>query len=693
MSEKDNLQEADGKQEIEVSKIEETTAETQVEETIETKAEALEETTEVVETVATNEATETIAETTEATKVIETAETKKDTETTPEVPEESKEPVAAEDDAIEEIDASNAEEAEHEVEKEPQVIETKDYTTMEMDALVEELQVLVKHDNFQTVKNHVEGVKKEFNKKFNVLLNEKKEAFLAEGGNVIDFHFDFPLKKTANTLLKDFREKRQAYYKNQEKTHKENLSTRLGIIEEIKGLLSVEENINTTYKHFKDLQERWRETGPIPRDKYNNVWNNYHHHVENFYDFLHLNRDLRDLDFKHNLDKKLKIIERAEELAKDDNSNRSFRELQALHKLWKEELGPVAKEYRDAIWERFRNATKAIHNKRQEYYAELDKAYVKNLEIKHNIISKIEAVTEDSNNAHSSWQKKIKSVEALRQEFFNAGKVPIKVNEATWAKFKDAVRKFNRDKNAFYKTLKKDQYDNLQKKLELIKIAEANKESTDYETVTPLMKKIQNDWKQIGHVPRKESDKIWKQFKGACNHYFDKFHEQKNEENKEELETYKKKNELIESLKKLKFVKDTAKNLEKIKAQTEAWRALGPVPHNKRYIEGKFNKALNALYGKLDVDASEADLLKFNSKIESFASSDDKRLLNNELTYVRKRIDEAKAEINQLENNLQFFSNVNADNPLVQDVHKKIADYKTNLEVWQEKHKRIKAYY
>ena len=525
-------------------------------------------------------------------------------------------------------------------------------------------------------------------------MKKKKEAFLAEGGNVIDFHFDFPLKKTANNLLKTFREKRQAYYKKSRKKHtKKNLSTRLEIIEEIKGLLSVEENINTTYKHFKDLQERWRNTGPIPRDKYNNVWNNYHHHVENFYDFLHLNRDLRDLDFKHNLDKKLKIIERAEELAKDDNSNRSFRELQALHKLWKEELGPVAKEYRDDIWERFRNATKAIHNKRQEYYAELDKAYVKNLEVKNEIISKIEAVTQDSNNAHSSWQKKIKSIEALRQEFFNAGKVPIKVNEATWAKFKDAVRKFNKDKNAFYKTLKKEQYNNLQKKLELIKIAEANKESTDYETVTPLMKKIQNDWKNIGHVPRKESDVIWKQFKSACNHYFNKFHEQRNEENKEELEAYKKKTEFIESLKKIKFVKDTSKNLEKIKEQVATWKTLGNVPHNKRYIEGKFNKTLNSLYSKLDVDASEAELLKFDSKIESFASSDDKRLLNNELTYIRKRIDESKAEINQLENNLQFFSNVNADNPLVKDVHKKIADYKSNLEIWQEKHKRIKAYY
>ena len=177
--------------------------------------------------------------------------------------------------------------------------------------------------------------------------------------------------------------------------------------------------------------------------------------MEIFYDFLHLNRDLRDLDFKHNLEKKLKIIERAEELAKDDNVNRAFRELQELHKMWKEELGPVDREHREEIWERFKAATKIINDKRQEYYQEIDKVYEKNLEKKLEIIAKIDAINTQETNSHNGWQNKIKDIEDLRNQFFNAGKVPIKVNEATWAKFKNAVRNFNRQKNAFYKGLKK----------------------------------------------------------------------------------------------------------------------------------------------------------------------------------------------------------------------------------------------
>ncbi|NNK72587.1 MAG: DUF349 domain-containing protein, partial [Flavobacteriaceae bacterium] len=532
-----------------------------------------------------------------------------------------------------------------------------------------------------------------FNKQFGALLEQKKAEFLEGGGNTIDFRFDFPLKKRFNVLFKTFRDERKEYYQNLEKSLKGNLENRLEIIDEIKGLLNVEENINTTYKNFKALQERWRNAGPIPRDRYNNVWNNYHHHVENFYDFLHLNRDLRDLDFKHNLEQKTKIIERAEELASDEDSNRAFRELQALHKMWKEELGPVAKEFREELWERFRAATKIIHEKRQAYYADLDQAYQKNLEKKHDIISQIEKVTEDNGNNHSVWQKKINSVEDLRQQFFNAGKVPIKVNEATWAKFKEAVRAFNRKKNLFYKSLKKEQYENLKKKLELIKIAEENKDSDDFAAATPIMKKIQSDWKAIGHVPRKDSNKIWKQFKEACNHYFNKLHEQRNEENKEGMEIYENKVKALEKVKAMTFSDDLNANLELIKAEVENWKSLGRVPHNKRYIEGKFNKTINALYNKLDADKSDIELLKFDNKLESLSQSEDKRHLDSERNYIRKRIDEIKAEINQLENNLQFFSHVADDNPVVAEVTQKINNLKDNLHVWEEKFKRIKKLY
>ena len=652
MSKQDNLQEADGNKEINIEDVSKDTSETSSE-------------------LTSPEVKTTIEESKELSK-----------------PKQEEEVIKKADAHVEEIDESNAEDAEDESNSERHSLETKDYHAMPMDLLVLEFEKLLKNHKIQTIKSHVEEIKNEFNAKFNELLEEKKEDFINDGGNEIDFYYSTPLKKQFNALSRDYKNNLNAYYKTLETNLKSNLENRLRIIEEIKGLINLEENINTTYKHFKDLQEEWRNAGPIPRDKYNNAWNTYHHHVEIFYDFLHLNRDLRDMDFKHNLEQKLKIIERAEELAKDDNINRSFRELQVLHKMWKEDLGPVDKEHREEIWERFSNATKIIHDKRQAYYVDLDKAYEVNLERKNEIIDKIDTITNDEGNSHQSWQKKIKAIEALRQDFFNAGKVPIKVNEATWAKFKTAVRAFNRKKNSFYKNLKKDQYDNLQKKLDLIKIAEDNKDSDDFETVTPLMKKIQNDWKKIGHVPRKDSDKIWNQFKKACNHYFDRFHEERKAENKELYEAFDNKNKLLDSLKSIE-----KPDLKTLKAKIKEWKALGQVPQNKRFIEGKFNKAIDELFNKLKMDKAEIEMIKFENKLEVLSQPDDTRLLDNEHNFIRKKIDEIKGEINQLENNLQFFSNVDESNPLVKEVLKNIENHKDSLSIWEDKYKKIKDLY
>ncbi len=594
---------------------------------------------------------------------------------------------------VEEIEDANAEDAEDADNVDRYALEEKEYHAMSMDQLADELENLLKDKKVQTIKSHVEDIKSEFNAKFSEILEEKKEEFLTEGGNEIDFYFSSPAKKRFTSLFNDYRKSLNVYYKSLESNLKTNLENRLQIIEHIKGLINVEENINTTYKHFKELQEQWRTAGPIPRDKYNTAWNTYHHHVEIFYDFLHLNRDLRDMDFKYNYEQKLKIIERAEELAKDDNTNRSFRELQVLHKMWKEDLGPVDREHREEIWERFSNATKEIHDKRQTYFANIDQVHEGNLGKKEEIIAKINEVVKDDSNAHQSWQKKIKKIEALRLEFFSAGKVPLKSNEATWSKFKSAVRAFNRKKNGFYKDLKKDQYDNLQKKMDLIKVAEDNKDNKDFDTVTPLMKKIQNDWKNIGHVPRKDSDKIWNRFKAACNHYFDQANAERKAENQEQFDAFDKKSKLLDSLKDLNLSGAPEADLETIKGKVEEWKALGHVPQNKRFIEGKFNKALDNLYSGLKMDKSDVEMIKFENKLENLAQPDDSRLLDNEHNFIRKKIDETRAEINQLENNLQFFSNIDETNPLVKNVLNNLQSHKDNLAVWEEKLKKIKELY
>ena len=622
------------------------------------------------------------------------AENSQITEKPQETPKSEDEKKSSEDDeVINEIEESNAEDAEDEGNKDRHTIEVKEYDSMSLEALAIELEKLLEKEKVQAIKSHVNTINDTFKTKLQALIEEKKEEFLHDGGNEIDFYYSSPVQKRFKESYRAYRKKLNDHYKGLEKNLKQNLANKLEIIEELKGLINVEENINTTYKHFKELQERWRSTGPIPRDKYNNAWNSYHHHVEIFYDFLHLNRDLRDLDFKHNLEKKLLIIERAEELAQDDNVMRAFRELQELHKMWKEELGPVGKEHREEIWGRFKAATKIINDKRQIYYQEIDKVYEKNLEIKLEIIGHIDAVNSQETNSHGGWQKKIKQIEDLRNQFFNAGKVPIKVNEATWAKFKESVRVFNRQKNAFYKGLKKDQYNNLQKKLELIKIAEDNKDSEDFEVTTPLMKKIQSDWKKIGHVPRKDSDKIWKQFKGACNHYFDKLHSKRNAAEKENLDAFNKKISLLEKLKDLKPSKDKEKDISEIKDYINKWKELGRVPNDKRYIESKFQKTVDELLSNLNMEKNEVEMIKFESKLDNLNASDDNRDLDNERSFIRKKIDELKGQINQLENNLQFFTNVDDDNPLVKEVHNNIKTHKEALDLWKTKLKKIKALY
>ncbi len=586
----------------------------------------------------------------------------------------------------EEINSSDEEE-EHETEEE----EEKDYHAMSKEELIKELQTLLKDKPIQTIKNPVEEIKTEFNAKFSEELEQKKQEFLDKGGNIIDFQYSTPLKKEFNSVYFDYKEKRNSHYQNLKRDLQSNLDRRLELIEELKGLLNAEENINTTYKHFKDIQESWHTAGAIPRDKYNTIWNTYRHHVENFYDFLHLNREFRDLDFKHNLEQKMKLIGRAEELAQQEDVGKAFRELQMLHKMWKEDVGPVAKEFRDDVWDKFSAATKLIHDKRQDYIKDQEKHFEANFEIKKELIQKIKDVTANAPKSHKGWQNAIKEVQKLRDLYFEVGKVPRTKAKEIWKGFKDTTRDFNHQKNDFYKSQKKEQYDNLEKKRELIKIAEANKDSDDFEVVTALMKKIQNDWKAVGHVPRKESDKVWKQFKDACNHYFDRVHAERDEANKEEMEHFAAKQALMESVTGLEMTGEHQTDLANIKEKITEWKAIGRVPYNKRNIERKFNKVLDELFGKLNLSKKETEMIRFENKLNSMASQEDIRKLQNEEFYITKKISETKAEMNQLENNLGFFQHVKDDNPLVKEVHQNIAKHKESLELWKAKLTKIRA--
>lgn len=593
------------------------------------------------------------------------------------------------DDPMNEIDESNAEDAEDADNEKRHYIPMLDYHAMPMENLVGELQRLVKNEKVQAINKHVSSIKYEFDQKFQEFLEHKKEEFVSNGGNEVDFKYNSVAKRQFNEVYGEYREKRDHYYKQLEQNLKINLQKRLEIIEQLKGLIDVEEDINTTYKNFKELQENWKNAGPIPRSSYNDVWRTYHHHMEIFYDFLHLNRELRDLDFKHNLEEKQKIVERAEALADEPDLGKAFRELQTLHKIWKEDIGPVAKEQREEIWERFSNATKAMHLRRQEHFQELEKSYEKNLEKKQEIIANIAKVAGNVSDNHRGIQQQIREVEALRDAFFKAGKVPQKVNEETWGAFKEVVRKFNRNKNAFYKNQKKEQHTNLEKKRELLELALSLKDSDDWAEVTPQMKRIQSDWKKIGHVPRKYSDKIWNEFKNACNHYFDRLHAEKNEAHKEEYENFEKKNDCLERLKSFQLSGDKKKDLATIKEFLDEWKQYGRIPFNKKHINGKFNKIIDALFKKAGVSKQESELLKYGNKVQELAKTEDNRAIGNERVFIRRKINDSKSEIRQLENNLQFFSDDSEDNPLVKEVINNINKQKEALQTWKEKLKKL----
>ena len=565
------------------------------------------------------------------------------------------------------------------------------YEAMSLSELTKELKELLLTDKTQAIKKQVDAIRYEFDKKYDALVEEKREEFIADGGEPHNFSYEIPIYKEFYTAFNNYREKRNQYYKEMEKTHKENLVKRREIIEELKNLINTEEHIGTTFKQFQQLQERWRKAGAVSNADYEDLWNTYHHHVENFYDYIHLSKDLRDIDFKRNLEEKLKIIQRAEALAQDDvDALLASRELQVLHRIWKEEIGPVDKEHRESIWQRFSELTKKIHDKRQYYLKNLDKIYEENALKKQSIIERIKKLGEKEPTTHNAWKQLSKQVEELRQNFLNVGKVPLQQADEVWKNFNVALRSFNKKKNQFYKTLKKEQQENLTKKLALVEIAKANQNSTDWETTTELMKNIQKEWKEIGSVPLRNTEKIWKEFKKACDTYFTHLAEAIQHSKNKENNALEQKKAFLDKLKEYQLSTDRDREIETLQNFVNEWNALGTTHHSKRTIDIKFHKIIDALYKKLNFDKQEIEIIKYNNKLERLINDDNENSLNNEVIFVKRRIEELKSEVLQLENNLAFFGNIDEKNPLVRDVIKNINNQKEALKTWENKLRELK---
>ena len=594
---------------------------------------------------------------------------------------------------LEEIDNSNAEESEDDSIKEKHEIPVLDYDAMSMEALTDELEKLVNNEKVMAIKDHVEGIRKAFSDKYHHFIDEKKEEFLAQNNEEgLDFEYHFPLKNKFDGIYNAYKASKAKHFKQLQNNLEQNFAVRESLIEELKNLIdSGDSSISDMFKKVNDIRERWKNAGAIPRDKYNILWNNYHFHMERFYDIMHLDKEARDLDLKNNLEQKQLIIAKAKELLNEADVMKAFRELQLLHRVWKEEIGPVDREHREAIWNEFSEITKQMHDKREGLFAEARAKESDNLAVKNEIISQIIALGNEKIDSHSGWQAQIQKMEALREAFFKAGKVPAEVTEETWANFKNAVRSFNANKNVFYKDIKHEQNENLNKKLALVEKAKSLQDSSDFAATTPIMKKIQDDWKKIGHVPRKYSDSVWKDFKDACNAYFDRMHEARNAETSEEVEAFEKKKAFLEELKSFTLTGEHKADLDAIKAHIATWKTFGKVPFNRRHIEGKFNKILDALFEKLSMSKKDTEMMRFNNRLEQLAEGDDRRALEQEQFFIRKKIDEVQSEIFQLENNIQFISSSSkGENPFIKEVQKSIERHKDDLKLWKEKLQQIK---
>ncbi len=299
--------------------------------------------------------------------------------------------------------------------------EAKDYTGAQIEELIEVFKELSTGSDWLKNYSEIQKVNQLFEEKFRADLEAVKKKFIKEGGNEIDFFYKPEYKTTFDQLGFEYRKNRRKHYKEQEAAQKVNAERKKAIIEEIKGLIGADENINTIYNKFRTLQESWYSTGPVPRAENQNLWETFKHHVERFYDFLHLNRELRELDFKHNYEEKLKIIEQAEALKETPDIMRATRDLNTLHKLWKNDLGPVAKEHREALWKRFQEATKVIQQRRQDYQKDIAGAMKANLEKKKELLQEMRQLTEQELSNHNAWQKRLKRFNELRANCFKSG--------------------------------------------------------------------------------------------------------------------------------------------------------------------------------------------------------------------------------------------------------------------------------
>lgn len=561
------------------------------------------------------------------------------------------------------------------------------YAALSMEDLVALLREMVGNKTVESIINDVESIKINFYKKHKADIEQRRKAFISMGGELDEFTVEpVPLELEMKELLHKFRDLKSEYNKALEEQKGRNLEEKYKIIEQIKELVTKKESINRTFQDFRDLQRQWREIGPVPQQNVKDMWETYHHHVEAFYDFIRINQELRDLDFKKNLEAKIELCEKAEELLLDTNIVDSFRKLQDLHEQWRE-VGPVPADVRVEIWDRFKEATAKINKKHQEYFIQLKSEQKKNLEAKVALCEKAEEYNNLEIKTHKEWIDYSHELMDLQKVWKTIGFAPKKDNVKIYKRFREACDTFFNRKREYYNSLKEEQNNNLQLKTELCIQAETLSDSTEWKKTMEELIALQKRWKEIGPVPHKHSDKIWKRFRAAC----DKFFERKAQHYSEIDDSFEnnliKKQELIREIEEFQNTDNAEACLKKLKEFQRRWAEIGFVPiKDKDEIHEKYRQAVNQKFDQLKIDDSRKNMLKFKTKIDNYLGKPNgmHRIRMEREKYIA-RLKQMENDIVLWENNIGFFAHSRNAESMIKEVETKIENAKKNIDLLNKK--------
>ncbi len=542
--------------------------------------------------------------------------------------------------------------------------------------LLDMLAAMLAESPAHTLRREVEAIKIAFYKRHRADVEAQRKAFAAEHGEDAEFTpVGDAMELRLKDLLGEYRTKRDEYIAEMDKVKEENYRAKLAIIEELKTLTGGEETLNNTFAHFRELQARWKAVGQVPQQYLKDLWETYNLHVENFYDFVKINKELRDLDWKKNLEQKTALCEQAEALAGESSVVEAFHKLQKLHDEWRE-TGPVANEYKEPLWERFKAASSVINRKHQEHFEGIKNEQVANLERKSALCEKVEALVEEELTSHKAWSRAGERLLEIQKEWKTIGFAPKKDNARIYERFRAACDRFFERKRAFYSEVRDDMEANLRLKEEICEAAEALLQSEAWKEATEQILALQEKWKGIGAVSRRQSDAVWKRFRAACDKFFERKSAHFSSIENEYTENLRRKTELLAEMN-AADIKEAG--YDAIKEFQRRWSEIGFVPiKHKDELQKQYKAAVDKLFGTLRGADREQSMTRFKEKVSGMRSAGDKRL-RTERERLYNRVRQLEQEIATLENNIGFFARSKGAEALIADVEAKIAKTKRDM--------------